>query len=158
MADKQKGQFIPAIRPIEPADESVAEILEDRQQHFDELRLSPSERKRLLEMRQKQAAHKRKEKARADEREKNRITTYLPTNLIATIGVIASKESVSMAQVISFFLFEAVEHYERQEISFLGHKYPSESPRYASNLIHPKDGERMEKVKSRKNEKSGWGT
>ena len=35
MADKQKGQFIPAIRRIR-ADERVAEILEERQQHFDE--------------------------------------------------------------------------------------------------------------------------
>jgi hypothetical protein len=157
MAGEKKGQYIPAIRPIEPADERVAEILQDRQQHFDELRLSPSERNRLLETRKKVETRKKKQKAKSAEMEKYRITTYLPTDLIAAIEAIARKEGVSMSQVISFFLFEAVDHFERQEIAFWGHKYPSDSPRYEWNLVHPKDNERLEKVQSRKTEQTGWG-
>jgi hypothetical protein len=157
MAEKQKGQYIPAIRPIEPADERVAEILEDRQQHFDELRLSPPERKRLLETRQKKEMRKKKEREKAEELEKNRITTYLPTNLIKAIKTIANQEKVSMAQVITFFLLEMVGRYDHKEITFWGHKTPSDSPRYEWNLIHPKDTERLEKIQSRKTKKTGWG-
>ena len=157
MTDKQKGQYVPAIRQLEPADERVAEILNDRQQHFDELRLSPPERKRLLELRQKKETRKKREKEKAVAREQNRLTTYLPVNLIAAIKAIAKKECVSLAQVITFLLFEAAEHYERQEITFWGHKHPSDSPRYDWNLVHPKDTERLEKLQSRKNKKSGWG-
>ncbi len=157
MGEKKKGQYIPAIRQIEPADEQVADILEDRQQHFDELRLSPPERERLLELRQKKDAQKKQEKAKAEKREANRITTYLPIGLISAIVTIAKREGVTMAQVITFFLLEAVERYDRQEINFWGHKYPSDSPRYEWNLIHPKDQERMGKVHSGKSEKNGWG-
>jgi len=157
MPDKTKGQYVPAIRPIEPADERVAEILQDRQQHFDELRLSTDERKRLLKSRQKEDARKERERQKAAEREGNRRTVYLPTGLIAAIRSIADKESVSMSQVITYLLFEAVEHLERQELNFQNNKYPSDSPRQEWNLIHPKDGERMKKAAARKNENSGWG-
>lgn len=151
---KEKGEYRPAIQSIPPADEQVAEILSRGERHFDELRLSREERERLLKMRRKEEEKKRKEKARAMAREKNRVTTYLPTGLRETIERIAEQESVSMAQVITFFLFEAAERYEKKEIGFWGYKYPSESPRYDWILVHPQDVERMKKIESRKNKKS----
>ena len=154
MAEK-KGEYRPAVQPMVPADEQVAEILSDRQRHFEEIRLSREDRQKLLELRRKEEEKKRKEKERAKAREKNRITTYLPTALREDIDRIAKKEGISMAQVITFFLFEAVERYEHKEIGFWGLKFPSESPRYAWVLVHPRDVERMENFKSRKNMKSG---
>ncbi|GIV65243.1 MAG: hypothetical protein AB1457_18370 [Chloroflexota bacterium] len=151
---KEKGEYRPAIQPIPPADEQVAEILSTGQRRFDEQRLSREERAAVLRLREKAEEKKRKEKERALAREKNRITTYLPTSLIKDIHEIADQEHVSMAQVITFFLFEAVEKYRQKEIGFWGYKHPSESPRYGFVLVHPKDTERTEKIESRKNEKS----
>ena len=156
MTDKQKGKYIPAIRQLEPADERVAEILDDRQQHFDELRLSPPERKRLLEARQKKEARKKQEKEKMQRR--SRATLDMPSVLQESIAAMAGKEGVTFSQVVTFLLFDAIERYERQEITFWGHKHPSGSPRYDWNLVHPKDTERQENLQSRKNEKSGWGT
>ncbi len=150
---KKKGEYRPAIQPIPPADEQVAEILSDRQRHFDEMRLSREEREKLLKQRRKEEERKRKAKAKAESQKANRILTYLPTDLRETIERIAEQESVSMAQVITFFLFEAAERYEKKEIGFWGYKHPSESPRYDWVLVHPKDTERTEKIESRKNKK-----
>jgi len=152
--EKDKGEYRPAIQPIPPVDEQVAEILSERQRHFDELRLSKKEREALAKARRKEEERKRKEKARALAREKNRVTTYLPTNLIETLERIAEAEGVSVSQVITFFLFEMVDRYDRKEVGFWGFKYPSRTPRYPWILVHPKDSERMQKVESRKSEKS----
>lgn len=131
-------------------DEGLKLLLEDTQRRAEESHLSPAERKKLKEMRQKEAERKRKEAEKAKARAKNRVTTYLPTSLIEAIERIAETESVSMAQVITFFLFEALERYEQKEIGFWGYKHPSESPRYEWILVHPKDTERTEKIESRK--------
>ena len=152
--EKRKGEYIPAVLPPEDIDPAVAEILADRERHFRELRLSPEERKRLRLMREKERQRKEKERAKALAREKNRITTYLPSNLIQQIRDIATYEEVSMSQVITFFVFDAVERYKRKELSFWGYKHPSKSPRYEWNLVHPADIERMEKIRSTKSRKS----
>ena len=149
----KKGSYLPAIHPIEPADEMVADILEEQNRRFEEQRLSPQERKHLSERRKREIERKRKEKEKALAREKNRITTYLPSDLIAKIDAIAKTEGVSLAQVITFFLFEALERFERKEFGFWSYKYPTSSPRYDWNLIHPKDSERMEKLKFGENKK-----
>lgn len=135
-------------------DEGVRLLLEESERRAEEQRLSPAERKRLAEWRRKEEEKKRKEKAKAESQKANRILTYLPGNLRGMIEHIAEKEQVSMAQVITFFLFEAVERYEKKEIGFWGFKHPSESPRYDWILVHPKDVERMEKIEARKNKKS----
>lgn len=150
---KEKGEYRPAIQPLPPADEQVAEILSERQRHFEEMRMSREERAKLVEMRRKEEQKKRKAKQKAESQKANRVLTYLPANLRETIERIAERERVSMAQVITFFLFEAAERYEKKEIGFWGFKHPSESPRYDWVLVHPKDVERAEKVESRKNEK-----
>ncbi|WP_322508783.1 ribbon-helix-helix domain-containing protein [Anaerolinea sp.] len=151
---KEKGEYRPAIQSIPPADEQVAEILSRGERHFDELRLSREERERLLKMRRKEEEKKRKEKEKAKGRKPNKVTVDIPAGLREALESIASKESVTVSQVITFFLFEAVERYEKKEIGFWGFKYPSESPRYDWILVHPNDVERMEKIESRKNKKS----
>ncbi len=151
---KEKGEYRPAIQPIPPADEQVAEILSDRQRHFDELRLSREERDKLLQMRRKEEEKKRKEREKAKLRKPNKVTVDLPANLRELLEKIAQREGVTISQVITFLLFEAVPGYEENEIVFWGYKYPSESPRYDWILVHPNDVERMEKIESRKNKKS----
>jgi len=151
---KEKGEYRPAIQPIPPADEQVAEILSAGQRRFDEQRLSREERAAVIRLREKAEEKKRKEKEKAESQKANRVLTYLPTSLRKDIERIAREEQVSMAQVITFFLFEAVDRYEKKEIGFWGCKHPSESPRYDFILVHPKDTERTEKIESRKNKKS----
>lgn len=155
MADK--GSYRAALQPVEPLDETVATILEDQQRRFDEMRLSPEERRALREKRRRDEEKKRREKMRAQEREPYRVTVYLPPNLRKRLGQIAADESVSMSQVITYFLFEALERFDKGEIGFWGRKEPSKSPRYEWVLIHPQDTERTEKIPVQKTKKSGWG-
>ncbi len=150
---QEKGEYRPAIRLIPPADEQVVEILSDGHQRFEEQRLSRAERTRLIEMRRKQEEKKRKEKEKAKARSQNKMTVDLPEALRKNLEVIANKERVTISQVATFFLFEAVEKYEQGEISFWGCKHRSGSPRYDWILVHPKDTERMQKVESRKSQK-----
>ncbi len=150
---KEKGEYRPAVQPLPPADEQVAEILSERGRHFDELRLSREERAKLVEMRRKEEEKKRREREKAKARKQNRTTVDLPESLRKALETIAEKERVTVSQVITFFLFDAAERYEKKEIGFWGYKYPSESPRYDWILVHPKDVERMEKIESRKNRK-----
>lgn len=149
----KKGEYRPAIQPIPPADEQVAELLSEQQRHFEEMRLSREERTKVIELRRKAEERKRKAKQKAESQKENRVLTYLPASLQETIQRIAEQERVSMAQVITFFLFEATERYQKKEIGFWGYKHPSESPRYDYILVHPSDTERMEKIESRKNKK-----
>lgn len=155
MADK--GSYRAALQPVEPLDETVATIIEDQQRRFEEMRLSPEEKRALREKRRKDEEKKRKEKMRAQEREPYRVTVYLPPNLRERIEQIATDESVSMSQVITYFLFEALERFDNGEIGFWGHKQPSKSPRYDWALTHPQDMERTEKNPVQKTKKSGWG-
>jgi len=151
---QQKGVYRPALRPPEPLDDIVAGILDDQQRRFEEKRLSQAEREKLLRLRRKEEEKKRKAKEKAAAQKANRVLTYLPASLRDAIEQIALKEQVSMAQVITFFLYEAAERYEANEMNFWGCKHRSESPRYEWILVHPKDTERMEKIASRKNEKN----
>jgi len=150
---KPERKPLAAIKPIEPVDETVARILDEQQRKFEEQKLSPAERKLLAERRKKEQERKRKERTKAEAREKNRITTYLPEKLIGQLKTIADSEGVSISQVITFFLFEALERFEKREFSFWSYKYKAESPRYHWNLVHPKDEERMAKIKSQENQK-----
>jgi hypothetical protein len=153
---KGKGEYRPAIQPIAPADEQVAEILSDRQRHFDELRLSREERAKLVKMRRKEEERKQKAKEKWEQSKEMRMSVYLPKILQEKIQAIAQAEGASESQVITFFLFDALDRYERKEIGFWGYKHPSESPRYEWILVHPKDIERVAKVESRNSRKSGW--
>jgi len=134
-------------------DGGVSLLLEESQRRADESRLSPAERKRLAEMRRREEEKKRKEKEKAKARSQNKMTVDLPEALRKNLEVIADRERVTISQVTTFFLFEAVEKYEQGEISFLGCKHRSSSPRYDWILVHPKDTERMQKVESRKSHK-----
>ncbi|GAP11800.1 ribbon-helix-helix protein, copG family [Bellilinea caldifistulae] len=152
MSKRKKDDQV--LSAFEGYDEGLRLLMEETERRAEESRLSPEERKKLAQMRKREEEKKRKEKARAMAREKNRVTTYLPTNLRERIERIAEKENVSMSQVITFFLFEAVERYDKGEIGFWGFKHPSESPRYNWILVHPQDVERTEKIESRKSKKS----
>ncbi len=149
---KAKGEYRPAIRPIPPADEQVAAILSDGERRFEEMSLSREERARLTEMRRKAAEKKRKEREKA--RERSKVTFDIPPLLKTSLDELADKEGVTVSQVITFLLFEALERFDKGEISFWGCKERSQSPRYDWILVHPKDTERMEKIESRKNKKS----
>lgn len=149
---KRKDEQV--LSAFEGYDEGVRFLLEESQRRAEENRLSPEERKRVAEWRRKEEARKRKEKEKAKARQPNRMTVDLPTNLREVLEEIAQKEKVTVSQVITFFLFDSVERYQKNEIGFWGFKYPSESPRYEWILVHPHDTERMEKVELRKNKKS----
>ncbi|MGB9880041.1 MAG: hypothetical protein ACPLRM_04690 [Anaerolineae bacterium] len=135
-------------------DEGVQLLLNESQRRAEESRLSPQERKKLAELRRKEEEKKRREKEKARGRKPNKVTVDIPAGLREALESIAGKESVTVSQVITFFLFEAVERYDKGEIGFWGFKHPSESPRYDWILVHPKDVERTEKIESRKNKKS----
>lgn len=135
-------------------DEGLKLLLEDTQRRAEESHLSPAERKKLKEMRRKEAEKKRKAKEKWEEVKEARVSVYLPKTLQQAIKEIAEKDGTSVSQVIAFFLFEALERYERGEIGFWGYKHPSESPRYEWILVHPKDTERTERIESRKFKKS----
>ncbi|WP_322806130.1 hypothetical protein [Thermanaerothrix sp.] len=149
---KRKDEQV--LSAFEGYDEGVRFLLEESQRRAEESRLSPEERKRVAEWRRKEEERKRKEKEKAKARQPNRMTVDLPTNLREMLEEIAQKEKVTVSQVITFFLFDSAERYQKNEIGFWGFKYPSESPRYEWILVHPNDTERMEKVESRKNKKS----
>ncbi len=153
MSKRRNDQEV--LSAFEGFDEGVRLLMEETERRAEESRLSPQERKKLAEMRRKEEEKKRKAKEKAEAQKANRVFTYLPAELKETIEKIAAKESVSMAQVITFFLFEAVEQYQKNQIGFWGYKHPSESPRYDWILVHPNDVERMEKIESRKN-KNSW--
>ena len=153
MSKRRNDQEV--LSAFEGYDQGVRLLLEETERRAEESRLSPQERKKLAEMRRREEEKKRKAKEKAEAQKANRVFTYLPAELKETIEKIAAKESVSMAQVITFFLFEAVEQYQKNEIGFWGYKRPSESPRYDWILVHPNDSERMKKIEERKN-KNSW--
>ncbi len=144
----------PILSAFERYDEGVSLLLEEAQRRAEESRLSPAEKKKLTELRRKEEERKRKEKAKSQSRKPNKVTVDLPQKLREQLDEIAEKERVTVSQIITFFLFEALERYEKGEMGFWGHKYYSESPRYDWILVHPRDEERVKKIESRKNKKS----
>lgn len=149
-----KGEYRPAIRPIPPADEQVAAILSDGERRLEEMSLSREERNKLIEMRRKAEIKRKKAKEKWEAVKDERVSVYLPKTLQQAIKEIAEKDGTSVSQVITFFLYEALEWYQRGEIGFWGYKKPSESPRYSWILVHPQDVERQVRIESRKNKKS----
>lgn len=140
---KERGEYRPAIQPLPPADEQVAEILSAGERHFEEQRLSREERAALIQLREKAEEKKRKAREKASRQKPNRIHLLLPRSLKEKIADISKDQGVSESQVVAFLLFDSIERYERGEIGFWGFKYPSNSPRYAWKLVHPKDTERI---------------
>ena len=131
-------------------DEGIRLLLEETQRQTEESHLPPAVKKKMAELKQKAEERKRKAKEKANAQKENRLHLLLPRDLKNKISEIASGHSVSESQVVTFLLFEAIDRYEKGEIGFWGFKYPSKSPRYEFNLIHPKDVER----ELRKNKKS----
>ncbi len=152
MSKRSKGDQV--LSAFEGYDEGLRLLMEESERRAEESRLSPQERKKLAELRRKEEERKRKAKEKAEARREQKMTIDIPANLKKEIQLISNKESVTASQVITFFLFEAVERYQKNEIGFWGYKHPSKSPRYSWNLVHPNDSKRNEKIESRKKQKS----
>lgn len=152
MSKRSKGDQV--LSAFEGYDEGLRLLMEESERRAEESRLSPQERKKLAELRRKEEERKRKAKEKAEARREQKMTIDIPANLKKEIQLISNKEGVTISQVITFFLFEAVERYQKNEIGFWGYKHPSKSPRYSWNLVHPNDSERNEKIESWKNKKS----
>jgi hypothetical protein len=146
---------LPALTDL-PADEVVADILSDSERRQDEMKLSPKERQALLAARRRESERQEKASRKAKEQEAHRIFLLLPTDLKERLVGIAGWNGTSVSQVVTFLLYEAVAQYEAGQIDFSGHKSPSYSPRYVSELVHPKDAERQQRRSAQKRKK-GWG-
>ena len=132
------------------ADDVVAEILGDADRRQDELKLSPEERKRVIETRRKTQAKQEAARNKAEKQKPNRLHLLLSQDLKGQITEIAELLRIPMSQVVTFLLYEAFERYTRGEIDFDPFLTSSKSPRYDFNLIHPKDAEREEKFSTKK--------
>jgi len=154
MSKRSKDEQI--LSAFEGYDEGLRLLLNESERRAEDSRLSPQERKKLAQMRRKQEERKQKAKEKWEQSKEMRMSVYLPKILQEQIQAIAQAEGASESQVITFFLFDALDRYERKEIGFWGYKHPSESPRYEWILVHPKDTERVAKVESRNSRKSGW--
>lgn len=152
--NKDKSTYRPAVKPPEPLDEMVASILNEGERRLEEKKLSREERTRLIELRRKEEERKKKQREKSEARKGNRLSIDLPIVLNQQIKEIAQHEGTTISQVITFLLYEAIDRFVNKEISFWSHKYPSRSPRYKWNLIHPKDTERMEEHQEQ--EKRKW--
>jgi hypothetical protein len=152
MSKRKKDDQV--LSAFEGYDEGLRLLMEETERRAEESRLSPEERKKLAQMRKREEERKRKEKEKAEGRKPNKVTVDIPFGLRQVLESIADKESVTVSQVITFFLFEAADRYEKKEIGFWGFKHPSESPRYDWILVHPNDYERMKKIEARKSKKS----
>ena len=139
-----------------PADEVVADILSENTRRQEELRLTPAERKRLLEDRRRQEERRAKERARSQSQAANRTVLLLPVDLKDSIEKIAAEHGCPISQVVTFFLYEALRSYEAGAFQIHSYKSPSYSPRYTAELIHPLDAERRQRRIEKKQEK-GWG-
>jgi hypothetical protein len=148
MSKRSKDEQI--LSAFEGYDEGLRLLLNESERRAEDSRLSPQERKKLAQMRRKEEERKRKAQEKAEAQKANRFHVLLPKDLKRRLEEIAAEHGVSESQVVTFLLFEAVDRYKKGEIGFWGFKYPSKSPRYQFNLVHPKDTER----ESRKNEKS----
>lgn len=137
---KRKEEILSAF---EGYDEGIRLLLEETQRREEESRLSPAMRKKMAELKKKEEERKRKAREKASRQKPNRIHLLLPRSLKEKIADISNEQGVSESQVVTFLLFDSIERYERGEIGFWGFKYPSNSPRYAWKLVHPKDTERI---------------
>ncbi len=116
MSKRRNDQEV--LSAFEGFDEGVRLLMEETERRAEESRLSPQERKKLAEMRRREEEKKRKAKEKAEAQKANRVFTYLPAELKETIEKIAAKESVSMAQVITFFLLKRWSNIRRTKSVF----------------------------------------
>jgi hypothetical protein len=147
-----KDDVLPAFTLA--ADEAVNEILGEADRRQAEMRLSAEERRMLLEARRKAQEKREKARRKADAQRANRLHVLLPEHLKAQVQALAEQYRVPVSQVVAFLLYEGLERYGGEPVDFTPHLYPTRSPRYDANLIHPKDPKRP-----RKNtwQVSGWG-
>ena len=135
----------PKLSAFAPADEMVAEMLEDVTRRQDNARLSPKERKLLQDARRKEQERTAKAKAKAASQADQRTFLLLPAALKAKIETIAMSQGIPVSQVVAFLLFDALGRMEDGDIDFGPYLEPSYSPKYAWELIHPNDSERIQK-------------
>ena len=136
------------------ADEVVEEILGDADRRRDELKLSPEERKRVIEGRRKEQAKKERAKQKAAAKRANRTELLLPTNLKAHLAELAQEASVTESQLVTFLLFEAVELYRERKIEIEPYLSISANARYDFNLIHTNDTERAAQLSKKRERRS----
>lgn len=135
----------PKLSAFAPADEMVAEMLEDVTRRQDDARLSPRERKLLQDARRKEQERAAKAKAKAASQADQRTFLLLPAALKAKIETIAMSQGIPVSQVVAFLLFDALGRMEDGDIDFGPYLEPSYSPKYQWELIHPNDSERNQK-------------
>lgn len=147
------------IRPAfdAPADATVEDILRDSERKQAEAGLSQEERRQVIERRRRQQQKREKARRKAQLQLPNRINLTLPQDLKASLESIAEWNHVTVSQVVTCLLYEAVDQVQSGQINLAKYKVPSESPRYEYALLHPKDTERQQNLASAKKTKSGWG-
>ncbi len=128
-----------------PADEVVSEILGEAGQRQAEMRLSAEERQMLIEARRKAQEKKEKARQKAQRQNPRRLHVLLPEDLKQQLQQLAEGYKVPTSQVVAFLLYEALGLYPDGEPDFTPYLYPSKSPRYESNLIHPQDPKARQK-------------
>jgi len=141
-----KRNDIRAAISLPSADQVVSELLSDAEAKEQEMQLSPGERRWIMEQRKKEK--ERVEKARRKEKAQrpNKVSYLIPVDLRLKIKAIATEYSAPESQVATFLLFEGLRLHEQEELDFLRYLHPSNSPRYDSQLIHPDDEERLNRV------------
>ncbi len=140
-----------------PADSTVEDILRDSERKQAEAGLSQDERRQVIERRRRQQEKREKAQRKAQAQLPNRINLNLPLDLKASLESIAKWNRVTVSQVVTCLLYEAVDQVQSGQINLAKYKVPSESPRYEYALLHPKDTERQQNLASTKKMKSGWG-
>jgi hypothetical protein len=142
---KPRESVLAAIN-LPPADQVVNELLSETRVKEQEMQLSVKERHWLVEKRRQEK--QRKEKARHKEiaQRPNKVSWLLPTDLRMRVKVIAKDYSVPESQVATFLLLEGVQLLDDGKLDLFGHLFPSNSPRYDSQLIHPADTERSQRL------------
>jgi hypothetical protein len=139
-----------------PADAAVAEMLGEVDRRQEELRLSPAERKKLLDARRKAEARAERERARLAAQAANRMVVLLPVDLKAQLESRAAQIGCPVSEIVTFMLYEADRLFDNGAFQMESYKYPSYSPRYTIELIHPLDAERTQRrIENRR--KRGWG-
>jgi hypothetical protein len=72
--------------------------------------------------------------------QRQRVTLELDPRIVAMVREIAEAEGCSPASVINLFVADALQRYVDGELVFVGHRRPSEGPRYDWVVIPPAVG------------------
>jgi hypothetical protein len=133
-------------------DEVLDAMLKESDRKQAEAGLSSDERQLVIQKRKKAQSKKEAARRKSQAQLANRLQLLLPTDLKEKIQKLAAELQIPQSQVVTFFLYEAFQSYEKGSIHFDGFLLPSKSPRYEYNLIHPSDSERaLKNSKKRKN-------